>query len=244
MKTLPTRARPTILHVASHFGFTDIVQLLLNKGMGIQVKDRNLQTPLHYAVKFDEKNKLWHGNLTTVNFLLEKKAVKDSWDKTGQRPKDVAKRNPDSIVELLLQSGTNTTLNDAILLDQTIQNQRRKKKELEEERIRKVHELAAERAARLIVREADKEAKEKRLMEIARSTEHQNRMEEKKLLDISRNEKYRDMRESWARTRIAADNERLRRESAETRKQHNCTGLHRYAAFLDSALALHMTVWT
>jgi hypothetical protein len=43
MKTLPTRARPTILRVASSFGFTDIVQLLLNKGMGIQVKDRNLQ---------------------------------------------------------------------------------------------------------------------------------------------------------------------------------------------------------
>jgi ankyrin repeat protein len=74
--------------------------------MGIQVKDRNLQTPLHYAVKFDEKNNFWHGNLTTVNFLLEKKAVKDSWDKTGQRPKDVAKRNPHSIVELLLQSDT------------------------------------------------------------------------------------------------------------------------------------------
>jgi hypothetical protein len=61
-------------------------------------------------------------------------------------------------------------------------------------------------------------------MEIARSAEHQNRMEEKKLLDISRNEKYRDMQESWARTRIAADNERLRRELAETKKQHNCTG--------------------
>lgn len=106
MKTLPTRTQPTILHVASHFGFANIVQLLLNKKMGIQVKDRNLQTPLHYAVKFDEKNNFWHGNLTTVNFLLEKKAVKDSWDKTGQRPKDVAKRNPHSIVELLLQSDT------------------------------------------------------------------------------------------------------------------------------------------
>jgi len=42
MKTLPTRARLTILHVASYFGFTDIVQLLLDKGIGIQVKDRNL----------------------------------------------------------------------------------------------------------------------------------------------------------------------------------------------------------
>ncbi|KAH9216220.1 ankyrin repeat-containing domain protein, partial [Leptodontidium sp. 2 PMI_412] len=39
MKPLPTRNRPTVLHVASHFGFTDIVQLLLDKGIGIQVKD-------------------------------------------------------------------------------------------------------------------------------------------------------------------------------------------------------------
>ncbi|KAH8757099.1 putative ankyrin repeat-containing protein, partial [Hyaloscypha finlandica] len=74
MKPLPTRNRPTILHVASHFGFTDVVQLLLDRGMGIQVKDGNLQTPLHYAVKFDEKNEIWYGNITTVNFLLEKKA--------------------------------------------------------------------------------------------------------------------------------------------------------------------------
>ncbi|KAN0113235.1 Ankyrin repeat-containing domain protein, partial [Hyaloscypha variabilis] len=41
MKPLPTRTRPTILYVASHFGFTDIVQLLLDRGMGIQVKDGN-----------------------------------------------------------------------------------------------------------------------------------------------------------------------------------------------------------
>lgn len=111
LKTLPTRARPTILHVASHFGFTNIVQLLLKKGIGIQVKDGNLQTPLHYAVKFDKKNKIWHENLTTVNFLLEKKAVKDSWDRLGRGPKDIAKRNPDTIIELLLQNATNTTSN-------------------------------------------------------------------------------------------------------------------------------------
>jgi ankyrin repeat protein len=55
MKPLSTRNRPTILHVASRFGFTGIVQLLLDKGMDIQVKDGNLQTHLHYAMKFDEK---------------------------------------------------------------------------------------------------------------------------------------------------------------------------------------------
>lgn len=58
-------------HVASHFGFIDIIQLLLNKGIGIQVKDGNLQTPLHCAMKFDKKNEIWYRNITTVNFLLK-----------------------------------------------------------------------------------------------------------------------------------------------------------------------------
>jgi ankyrin repeat protein len=120
MKPLPTQTRPTVLHLASRFGFHDIVQLLLDKGMGIQVKDRNLQTPLHYAVKLDEKDEIWHGNITTVSLLLEKKAIRDSWDKSGQRPKDLARRNPNSIINLLLQDATNTSLNDAILLDQAI----------------------------------------------------------------------------------------------------------------------------
>jgi len=109
---------------------------------------------------------------------LEKKAVKDSWDKSGRRPKNFAKSNPNSIIELLLQGTTNTTLNDAILLDQATEQQRWRKKELEEERIRKIHELAAERAA------------------------------------ISRYEKHSTIRESWAKARTAADNERLRRCSS------------------------------
>jgi hypothetical protein len=68
-----------------------------------------------------------------VNLLLEKKAVKDSWDRLRQRPKDIAKGNPDTTIELLLQHTSNTTLNDVILLDQAIQNKRRREKELEEE---------------------------------------------------------------------------------------------------------------
>lgn len=102
MKPLLTQSRPTMLHIASYSGHTDLVQLLLDNRIGIQVKDGNLQIRLHYAVKFDEKNNIWHGNLTSLNFLLEKKAVKDSWDRIGQRPKDIAKNNPKSILELLL----------------------------------------------------------------------------------------------------------------------------------------------
>jgi ankyrin repeat protein len=35
MKTLRKRTQPAVLHLASCYGFTDIVQLLLEKGMGI-----------------------------------------------------------------------------------------------------------------------------------------------------------------------------------------------------------------
>jgi ankyrin repeat protein len=220
MKTLSTQSRPTILHVASRFGFYDIVQLLLDKGMGIQVKDGNLQTPLHYAVKFDEKTETWHGNITTVSLLLEKKAVKDSWDRSGQRPKDLARRNPNSIIELLLQDTTNTTLNDAILLDQAIQQRQRRKKEAEERRIRKIHELAAERAAKLMAREADRKAKE-----LLRKTEDsivdQRLAEKKRLDDILRYEKHSSLRENWAKARIVADSNQLQME--ETRKQQSRT---------------------
>jgi hypothetical protein len=64
------------------------------------------------------------------------------------------------------------SLRHSILLDQAIQNKRRREKELEE-RIRKMHEVAAERATKLVVREAKKKAKEKLLMEIERSAEQQ-----------------------------------------------------------------------
>ncbi|RDW73585.1 hypothetical protein BP6252_07492 [Coleophoma cylindrospora] len=85
--------------------------------MGLML--RVLQTSLYYAAKLDENDEIWHGNITTIRllFLLEKRPIKDSWDKSVQRPKDPASRNPNSVIKPLLQDSTNTTLNDAILLD-------------------------------------------------------------------------------------------------------------------------------
>jgi hypothetical protein len=145
----------------------------------------------------------------------------------------LAKRNPNSIIELLLQQDTtNATLNDAILHDQAIWKQRRRKKELEE-KICKVHELAAERAAKLIGREAEKKAKEVLLRKTLESAEHQSRVEKERLADISRYEKQCASRESWAKARMVADNERLRREMEETRKQQIGTGEPKPASTTD-----------
>jgi ankyrin repeat protein len=58
MKTPRDRNRSTVLYIASFVGFTAIVQLLLEKGMGIEVKDGDLQTSLHYAVKVNMAEKV------------------------------------------------------------------------------------------------------------------------------------------------------------------------------------------
>jgi hypothetical protein len=38
--------------------------------MSIEVKDRDLQTPLHYSVMVDEEQNFWNGNTRTVSFLV------------------------------------------------------------------------------------------------------------------------------------------------------------------------------
>jgi len=156
MKTLPSGNRPTDLYIASSFGNTTIVQLLFEEGMGIEVKDRDLQTPLHCAIKFDEDNMVWYGNVEIVSFLLKNKANKEAWDKLGQRPKDLARGHPFTIVELLLQ---NVSLDEANLIEQ----RRQVRKEQEEARKRKTQELAAKCDANRItrlMREAQKLEKE------------------------------------------------------------------------------------
>jgi hypothetical protein len=61
-----------------------------------------------------------------------------------------------------------------------------------------------------MVREAEKKAKEELLRKIKESAEHQNRVE-KKLANILRYEKHCAIQESWAKARMAADNERNNR---------------------------------
>ncbi len=74
-----------------------------------------------------------------------------------------------------------------------------------------------------MAQEADKKAKEELLRKMEESTVYQKQVEKKRLDDISRYEKHCAIRESWAKVRIAANNEQLRREMEETRKQQSCT---------------------
>jgi hypothetical protein len=74
-----------------------------------------------------------------------------------------------------------------------------------------------------MAREANKNAKEERSRKMEETTEYQKQAEKKRLDDISRSEKLSAIRESWAKARIAADSEQLRREMEETRKQQSRT---------------------
>lgn len=90
-KAYPERmARCTVLHLASAYGLTSFVQLLLEKGAKLEARDMQGQTPLHYAVKADEYRSRWYGNIKTALCLLEKGARYNTRDRSGRSPKDLA----------------------------------------------------------------------------------------------------------------------------------------------------------
>jgi ankyrin repeat protein len=207
----------TLLHIASLLGFTAIVQLLLEKGMAIEVKDADLQTPLHYAVEGEGVKNVGHGNLRTVKSLLEHNANKDAWDRSGRRPKDLAKGNSSNVLRLLLQNGSDISVEDAILLQM--------KKEQEQAKKFKNKGLAAERTTR---RKADEMEKQRLRKSLDETREQQYRVEmemerereRERLAKISKiKEEQEAIRQSWAEIRVEADKEQLRRERAAARKQ-------------------------
>lgn len=92
----------TVLHVASSIGSTSIVQLLLDKGADINIRDKFNQTPLHWAVKVDGPGYTWTGNVQTVRLLLARGADAYARDSYGQSPQGIAmKRNPDPGVRMI-----------------------------------------------------------------------------------------------------------------------------------------------
>ncbi len=218
MKTLPNQNRSNVVHIASRFGYTAIVQLLFEKGMGIEVKDRELQTPLHYAIEVDVEERLWYGNIRTVEFLLQHNANKDAWNRLGRRPKDLARGHPSPIVELVFQSGSDIRVKEAIQLEQQL----RMRKEREQAKKRKSRELADKRAARRLARltrEAGKLEKEQLHREAEEAEEQPDRVERERLAKISRQENQDASRQGWTKMRVEADKEQLRREAEDAR---NC----------------------
>ena len=86
----------TPLHSASYNGHTEVVNLLIEKGADINVKDTSRgATPLHYASE--------NGHTEVVNLLIEKGADIHVKDNSGNTPVHYARST--EVVNLLIEKG-------------------------------------------------------------------------------------------------------------------------------------------
>jgi len=84
----------TPLHVAAEYGYSEIVEVLLEHGVDPNIRDKYGDTPLHYAAVF--------GNSKVVEVLLERGADPNIRDKYGLTPLHYAAAfDYPKIVELL-----------------------------------------------------------------------------------------------------------------------------------------------
>ena len=94
------------LVLASHFGHSSVVELLLEKVTDLEAEDGMYgQTPLSWAVEY--------GREAVVKLLLEKGADIETKDDTGQTPLSwAARKGHDVIVKLLLEKGADMEAKD------------------------------------------------------------------------------------------------------------------------------------
>ena len=92
----------TLLHHAAGFGNTETIKLLLDRGADVNAKNRLEGSPLHWAVRSDEKTGL----------LLEHGAHINGKTQDGSTPLYLASRRRDShsVLQLLLEKGADPNL--------------------------------------------------------------------------------------------------------------------------------------
>lgn len=136
---MPFNWKGSLLHVASTYGISSVVEAILESAVGIDSNDNSGRTPLSWAAEkghgaivkllldkganIDSKNKYFgrtplswaaeEGHKVVVELLLGKGADRDSADKSGQTPLLwAAKKGCEAIVKLLLENGANRDSND------------------------------------------------------------------------------------------------------------------------------------
>ena len=89
------------IHLASHLGNKELVELLISKGVDINTKTGGEETPLHYAAIFDQKE--------IIELLIENRDDVNTMDDEGDTPLDSAifNGNPE-IADLLRKHGAKT----------------------------------------------------------------------------------------------------------------------------------------
>jgi hypothetical protein len=121
MKEIPGKPNPnskehftdrTPLHKASYFGYSHVIEYLLECGANVNVDDVEGDTPLHDACRL--------GHVTSVKLLLKAGAITDAINKLGESPADLAKYiDCEEISEMLSSDGGSNFVRKVKSMDKT-----------------------------------------------------------------------------------------------------------------------------
>ncbi|XP_062581021.1 ankyrin-2-like isoform X7 [Saccostrea cucullata] len=93
-----TKSGFTPLHIAAHYGNTNVGSLLIQRGADVNFKAKNNITPLHVASRWGKPN--------MVTLLLDNKAIVDERTRDGLTPLHCAARSGhENVVDLLIERG-------------------------------------------------------------------------------------------------------------------------------------------
>ncbi|XP_056019552.1 ankyrin-2-like isoform X15 [Ostrea edulis] len=88
----------TPLHIAAHYGNTNVGSLLIQRGADVNFKAKNNITPLHVASRW--------GKPTMITLLLDNKGIADEKTRDGLTPLHCAARSGhENVVDLLIERG-------------------------------------------------------------------------------------------------------------------------------------------
>ena len=188
----------TNLHMAAAMGLTSTLKTLIDQGMNVEARDKQLQTPLHYAVTMQHQNSLQQARV--VMRLLLNNADPRTEDSQGRRPVSIGKKRSNPIVKMLSEKGVVVEAYEISLQDQELfemwkerqEEERREEAAWTEEK--KEKQLAIERAKR----ERDREkVKKKRIAAEQRVAIRESREQE----EMARRREAQKVTQNYAKER-------------------------------------------
>jgi ankyrin repeat protein len=84
-------------------GLTSTLKTLIDQGMNVEARDKQLRTPLHYAVIIRHQNSLEQARV--VMWLLLNNADPRTEDLQGKRPVSIGKKRSNPIIKMLSEKG-------------------------------------------------------------------------------------------------------------------------------------------
>lgn len=223
----------TNLHMAAAMGLTSTLKTLIDQGMNVEARDKQLRTPLHYAVTMRHQNSLEQARV--VMWLLLNNADPRTEDSQGRRPVSIGKKRSNPIVKMQSEKGAvvkayEISLQDQKLFEMWKERQEeaawaeekkekrlaieRAKRERDCEKVKKKRAVAEQRVAIGKSREQEEMARRKEAQKVAQKyakeradelVAGQKIVEEEAKIEKVRSERRDAAREAWCRMRKEAD---------------------------------------